>query len=90
MSEMTPVQVEDALACDYAGETAIGLLDALLDSMTLARPGHDAARFAGELRRLGDGAGFVAQELATLLSGTPEAVETAPERSIPARRVSAG
>ncbi|MBZ6379891.1 hypothetical protein B5C34_13760 [Pacificimonas flava] len=69
MSEMTPVAIEGALTCDYAGETAVGLLDALIDSMTMMRPGRDAARLATELHRLADGAAFVAQELETLMAG---------------------
>ncbi len=79
MSAMTPIETEGALACDYAGETAIGLLDALTDAMTLARPGKDAATFAADLRRLGDGSAFVAQELNAILKGDyagPKAAET--------------
>lgn len=75
MSEMTPVAVEGALACDYAGETAIGLLDALIDAMTYAKPGVDAHRTATELARLADGAGYVAQELEALLKAAPATIQ---------------
>ena len=71
MSDMTPVQVEGALACDYAGETAVGLLDALMESMVLVRPGRSSAKIASDLYRLGDGAAYVAQELEALVSGRP-------------------
>lgn len=69
MSELTPIEVEGALASDYATDTAVGLLDALADAMALARPGRDSARFATDLRRLGDGAAFVAQELGAIMRG---------------------
>lgn len=75
MSEMTPVAIEGALACDYAGETAIGLLDALIDAMTFAKPGVDAHRTATELARLADGAGYVAQELEALLQLSPRPLD---------------
>lgn len=39
---------------DCAVETAVGLLDALLDSAAAATPGRDAARYAADLRRLAD------------------------------------
>ena len=86
---MSPVRVEEALACDYAGETAVGLLDALMDAMTLAKPGRDAARLADDLRRLGDGAGFVAQELGGLVAGGVPAAPLNDSDVAPPRRVAA-
>ncbi|MGB3724077.1 MAG: hypothetical protein WA979_14825 [Pacificimonas sp.] len=83
MSVMTPVRTEGALACDYAGETAVSLLDSLTDAMTLARPGHDAASFAGDLKRLADGAAFVAQELEAILAGNYAApAHKAPKKNV--------
>ncbi|MHB9878873.1 hypothetical protein ACSMXM_04330 [Pacificimonas sp. ICDLI1SI03] len=73
---------ESATACDYAVETVIGFLDALNDAMTLARPGTDASRFASDLRRLGDGAGFVAREIEAIMHGAAQAAsikEASPE-----------
>lgn len=78
MSELTPIQTEGALASDYASDTVVGLLDALCDAMTLARPGRDGARFADDLRRLGDGAAFVAQELTAILRGEALPAEASP------------
>ncbi|MEE4350336.1 MAG: hypothetical protein V2J26_08920 [Pacificimonas sp.] len=81
MSEMSPIAVEGALACDFVGETTLGLLDALLDSMALAKPGVDAAMVARELARLGDGAAYVAQEVEGLLH---DPVTASPAGPVPA------
>ncbi|MEO0500411.1 MAG: hypothetical protein AAF205_07635 [Pseudomonadota bacterium] len=65
------VSTEDsANGAAYVADTTVGLLDALHDAMTLARPGQDCAAFAGDLRRLGDGAAYVAQELEAMVAGT--------------------
>ena len=66
---MNAIETERAVAVDQASGTVVGLLDALCDTMTLARPGADAARYAQDLRRLGDGAAFVAQELTAIVTG---------------------
>ena len=54
-------------AADYATSTSVSLLDALIDAMTLARPGKDASAFATDIKRLGDGAARAAYELDNLL-----------------------
>lgn len=77
---------ENTAAADYATKTAVGLLDALIDAMTLARPGKDAKTFADDLKRLGDGAARAAYELDALLDDASPAV-VAP--SVPKRRVNA-
>ncbi|MBV7256727.1 hypothetical protein KCG44_08000 [Pacificimonas sp. WHA3] len=73
MGDRTDVTVEGVTACDYISETAIGLLDALHDAMTLARPGKDCSRYADDLRRLGEGSAFVAQELEAILRSSGKA-----------------
>jgi hypothetical protein len=77
----------EATAADYATRTSIALLDALIDSMTLARPGADAGIFAADLRRLGDGAARAAFELDALIDDT---AAPAAEPSQPERRVAVG
>jgi hypothetical protein len=57
--------IDDIDAC--ALTTAVDLLDALLDSAALARPGCDAAPYARDLRYLGDSAAVAAADLAVLL-----------------------
>ena len=54
-------------AADYATSTSVSLLDALIDAMTLARPGKDASAFPTDITRLGDGAARAAYELDGLL-----------------------
>ena len=46
--------------------TNVGLLDALLDACMAAQPGHDAARYAADLFRLGRGAAQAAADLTAL------------------------
>lgn len=75
---MAASHTENAAAADYATRTSVGLLDALIDSMTLARPGHDADRFAVDLKRLGDGAARAAYELEALLDGAAPAEHVEP------------
>jgi hypothetical protein len=58
---------ENIAAADYGTRTSVTLLDALIDSMVLVRPGSDAERFASDLKRLGDGAARAAYELDMLL-----------------------
>ena len=62
-------------AADYATSTSVSLLDALIDAMTLARPGKDAGIFATDIKRLGDGAARAAYELDGLLD-PPAPVKT--------------
>lgn len=77
---------ENNAAADFATRTSVGLLDALVDAMTLARPGKDAGTFAADLKRLGDGAARAAYELDALLdSAAPGKAENAP----PYRQISA-
>lgn len=47
-------------------ETAVGLLDALIDGAAAALPGVTADRYARDLRRLGDGAAQAVAELEIL------------------------
>jgi len=54
---------------DYALETSVGLLDALLDAASAVEPGHNAARYASELSCLGHSAGHAARDLAMLAPG---------------------
>ncbi len=77
---MADIYSEETAAADYASRTSIGLLDALIDAMTLARPGADACAFAGDLKRLGDGAARAAYELEALLDGAAPAQPAQPER----------
>jgi hypothetical protein len=65
---MVAVPDHKAFATDLATQTNLGLLDALIEAMTLARPGVDAAQLAGDLRRLGAGAERCAAEVEALLA----------------------
>ena len=82
------VAQDSSVAADYATRTSVALLDALIDSMTLARPGHDASRFAADLRRLGDGAAHASHELVTLLDSArePAVEDSVIEVPLPVRR----
>jgi hypothetical protein len=84
---MVAYQENNIAAADFATTTSVGLLDALLDAMTLARPGHDAGNFAADLKRLGDGAARAAYELDSLLGGATTAAEPV---DAPRRRANAG
>lgn len=48
----------------YALSTSVGLLDALLDAAAAADPGRNAARYAADLKRLGEGAARAAEDVA--------------------------
>lgn len=72
---------DNLAAADYATRTSVGLLDALIDTMTLARPGHDAGRFAVDLKRLGDGAARAAYELDNLLDEAAAPQYAEPQRT---------
>jgi len=80
---MVATNADNLAAADYATRTSVGLLDALIDAMTLARPGKDAGTFSADLKRLGDGAARAAYELESLLdSATPAPIEIPlPERA---------
>lgn len=62
---MTDAVIRDSLD-DYALETSVGLLDALLDAAASVEPGRDAARYASELACLGHSAAHAARDLAML------------------------
>lgn len=79
---------DNLVAADYATKTSVGLLDALIDAMMLARPGKDAGSFSADLKRLGDGAARAAYELDALLDGVAAPVcapPPLPERAVYAR-----
>lgn len=65
------VAQNNAATADFATRTSVALLDALIDSMVLARPGTDADKFAADIKRLGDGAAHAAVELCALLDMVP-------------------
>ncbi|MGB7406246.1 MAG: hypothetical protein WA906_11195 [Pacificimonas sp.] len=77
MSVMQPIDAEGAIALDFASDTAVDLLATLHDAMTIARPGQDAAMFADDLRRLADGAAWIAQEMEAMLD-VKETADPAP------------
>jgi hypothetical protein len=62
---MTDVWTRESLD-DYALETSVGLLDALLDAAAAVQPGQNAARYAAELACLGHSASHAARDLAML------------------------
>ena len=51
--------------------TAVELLDTLIDTCAAARPGHDAAPYARDLRYLANGAAVAADDLAALIHRRP-------------------
>lgn len=51
-----------------AATAAVGLLDALMDAMTAAEPGRNAARYAENLKQLGNDTATAVGELDLLLA----------------------
>lgn len=67
---MTDIQFDVALA-DYALDTSVALLDALLDSASAARPGVDADHYATELARLARESAVAAADISFVIADQP-------------------